>query len=73
VASLGFLSPLSAVLLGWGLLNQWLSAPQLAGLVRVLARLWLSQRAAAVRTVAPTLPRAPRSSEAHGSARNGRA
>ncbi len=73
VASLGFLSPLSAVLLGWGLLDQWLSAPQLAGMVLVLASMWLSQRAAAVRTVAPPLRQAPHSSESHGSARNGRA
>ncbi|WP_064576293.1 EamA family transporter [Cupriavidus gilardii] len=73
VASLGFLSPLSAVLLGWGLLDQWLSAPQLAGMVLVLASMWLSQRAAAVRTVAPPLRQAPHSSESRGSARNGRA
>lgn len=59
VASLGFLSPLSAVLLGWGLLDQWLSAPQLAGMVLVLASMWLSQRAAAIRTVAAPLQPPP--------------
>lgn len=68
VASLGFLSPLSAVLLGWGLLDQWLSAPQLAGMVLVLASMWLSQRAAAVRTRAPAIGQAPSSASSASSA-----
>ncbi|UZN50961.1 EamA family transporter [Cupriavidus cauae] len=61
VASLGFLSPVSAVLLGWGLLDQWLGAPQLAGMVLVLASMWLSQRGATVRTGAPAMGQAPSS------------
>lgn len=47
VAALGFLSPLVAVLLGWSLLGQALSAPQIAGVVVVLASVWISQRAQA--------------------------
>ncbi|MFD4837191.1 EamA family transporter [Achromobacter sp. NPDC058515] len=45
VSSLGFLSPISAVLLGWGLLGQSLSAAQLAGMAIVVGSVWLSQRA----------------------------
>lgn len=45
VSSLGFLSPISAVLLGWGVLGQRLSAAQLAGMAIVVACVWLSQRA----------------------------
>lgn len=45
VSSLGFLSPISAVLLGWGVLGQSLSAAQMAGMAIVVASLWLSQRA----------------------------
>lgn len=45
VSSLGFLSPISAVLLGWGVLGQRLSAAQLAGMAMVVASVWLSQRA----------------------------
>jgi probable blue pigment (indigoidine) exporter len=45
VSSLGFLSPVTAVLLGWGLLGQSLSAAQLAGMAVVVASVWLSQRA----------------------------
>ncbi len=45
VSSLGFLSPISAVLLGWGVLGQRLSAAQLAGMAIVVASVWLSQRA----------------------------
>lgn len=47
VAALGFLSPLVAVLLGWSLLGQALSAPQITGVVVVLASVWISQRAQA--------------------------
>ncbi|MAM12420.1 MAG: EamA family transporter [Rhizobiaceae bacterium] len=42
-ALLGFLSPLSAVLLGWVLLGQALSPLQVAGAVLVLASLWLGR------------------------------
>ncbi|WMD23824.1 EamA family transporter [Achromobacter seleniivolatilans] len=45
VSSLGFLSPISAVLLGWGVLGQSLSAAQLAGMGIVVISVWLSQRA----------------------------
>lgn len=45
VASLGFLSPLTAVLLGWQVLGQDLTAPQIAGMVIVVGSVWLSQRA----------------------------
>lgn len=44
VSSLGFLSPISAVLLGWGVLGQSLTAAQLAGMAIVVASVWLSQR-----------------------------
>lgn len=44
-SSLLFLSPLTAVLLGWGLLGQALSAPQVVGIVLVIGSIWLSQRA----------------------------
>lgn len=47
VASLGFLSPLVATLLGWLLLGQSLSLPQILGFVTVLASVWLAQRASA--------------------------
>lgn len=46
VASLGFLSPLTAVVLGWLMLDQWLSTLQLAGMAAVLGSVWLSQRTA---------------------------
>ena len=47
VAPLGFLSPLMAVILGWILLGQQLSAPQMAGMVVVLVSVWMSQIAQA--------------------------
>ncbi|QGZ33708.1 EamA family transporter [Stappia indica] len=43
VASLGFLSPTTAVLLGWGLLGQALAPAQIAGVVLVLAGVWAAQ------------------------------
>ncbi len=45
VASLGFLSPLTAVLLGWQVLDQRLTAAQITGMVIVVGSVWLSQRA----------------------------
>lgn len=48
-ASLGFLSPLVATLLGWLLLDQSLTPLQLGGFVLVVASVWLSQRAAMAR------------------------
>ncbi|MEX9842644.1 EamA family transporter [Providencia rettgeri] len=45
VASLGFLSPVSAVILGWFYLNQQLSTLQFIGMVVILLSVWASQRA----------------------------
>ncbi|MEX0425114.1 EamA family transporter [Providencia rettgeri] len=45
VASLGFLSPVSAVVLGWLYLNQQLSALQFIGMIVILLSVWASQRA----------------------------
>nr|WP_207472443.1 EamA family transporter [Achromobacter sp. SD115] len=53
VSSLGFLSPITAVLLGWGLLGQHLSAAQIAGMAIVVASVWLSQRAQRPAAIAP--------------------
>lgn len=44
VASLGFLSPLSAVILGWALLDQQLSTLQLFGMAVILISIWASQQ-----------------------------
>jgi probable blue pigment (indigoidine) exporter len=53
VSSLGFLSPITAVLLGWGMLGQQLSAAQIAGMVIVVASGWLSQRAQRAAAITP--------------------
>lgn len=53
VSSLGFLSPITAVLLGWGILGQQLSASQIAGMAIVVASVWLSQRAQRPAAAAP--------------------
>lgn len=45
VSPLGFLSPLIAVILGWALLGQELSAPQMIGMAVVLFSVWMSQMA----------------------------
>jgi len=42
-AMLGMLSPVSAVMLGWIWLDQYLAIPQLVGAVLVLASVWLGQ------------------------------
>lgn len=47
ISPLGFLSPLVAVVLGWAMLAQDLSWLQIAGMVVVLASVWLSQWAQA--------------------------
>jgi probable blue pigment (indigoidine) exporter len=47
VASLGFLSPLVATLLGWLLLGQSLSPLQIMGFITVLVTVWMAQRASA--------------------------
>ncbi len=44
VAPLGFLSPMTAVILGWSILGQSLGAAQIAGMFVVLGSVWLSQR-----------------------------
>lgn len=44
VATLGFLSPLVAVLLGWIFVGQALTAMQLVGVVAVVGSIWLSRR-----------------------------
>ena len=45
IAPLGFLSPVTAVILGWLIVNQDLTPTQLVGMVVVIASVWLSQRA----------------------------
>jgi len=45
VAPLGLLSPLTAVVLGWLVLSQHLTAMQFVGMAVVLLSVWLSQRA----------------------------
>ncbi|MER8733225.1 DMT family transporter [Mesorhizobium sp. M1227] len=44
VSSLLFLSPVTAVLLGWVFLDQTLTLPQIAGVVVVIGSIWLAQR-----------------------------
>ena len=70
VSSLGFLSPVTAVLLGWSVLGQSLSAAQLVGMVVVVASVWLSQRAAhgarLNRGAVAQAPRKQRRSESDG-------
>lgn len=46
VSALGFLSPVTALLLGWWILDQGLGAWQSLGVVTVLASVWVSQWAA---------------------------
>ncbi|MBB5533575.1 EamA family transporter [Rhizobium giardinii] len=54
VASLGFLSPLVATLLGWGVLGQNLTMVQIIGMAAVLVSVWMAQRTQmARRTTAP--------------------
>jgi probable blue pigment (indigoidine) exporter len=48
-ASLGFLSPVTATLLGWLALGQNLAPAQIAGFVMVLSSVWLSQKSQAPR------------------------
>lgn len=45
VSTLGFLSPVTALLLGWWALDQRLGGLQMAGVLIVLFSVWLSQRA----------------------------
>jgi probable blue pigment (indigoidine) exporter len=45
VASLGFLSPVTAVLLGWIVLNQSLTVLQIAAVFLIIGSIWLAQSA----------------------------
>lgn len=53
VSPLGFLSPVTAILLGWGVLDQQLTAAQLAGIAVVFASVWMSQQAQVAWRTAP--------------------
>lgn len=53
VAPLGFLSPVVAILLGWGVLDQRLTIVQSLGIAVVFASVWLSQQAQMTRRRAP--------------------
>lgn len=55
ISALGFLSPLSATLIGWLLLGQALTQVQIAGAALVFAAIWLGQRAG--RVGQPNLPK----------------
>lgn len=59
VASLGFLSPLVATLLGWGVLGQNLSPVQVIGMVAVLVGVWMGQRAQMARKPAAPVTALP--------------
>ena len=61
VSPLGFLSPLVAVVLGWALLGQDLSAWQIAGMLVVLGSVWLSQWAQAQNAAPARISPHPRS------------
>lgn len=55
VAPLGLLSPVTAVLLGWGLLGQSLDGLQLLGIAMVLASVWAGRRVQEPTTVDPAM------------------
>lgn len=57
ISMLGMMSPVTAVLLGWGLLGQALSPMQMAGAATVLGSVWLGQRAARGTLRRPARPR----------------
>ncbi|NIY75832.1 EamA family transporter [Thalassospira sp. HF15] len=59
VTSFGFLSPTSAVILGWVILGEALSPIQITGVAVVLISIWLGQRAARPAPAPITIP-APR-------------
>ncbi|MBB6485359.1 EamA family transporter [Rhizobium lusitanum] len=56
VSSLGFLSPATAVILGWVVLGQQLSPMQISGIVVVLGSVWLSQKVQQVPRTGHALP-----------------
>lgn len=53
VAPLGFLSPVVAILLGWGVLDERLTPVQALGILVVLISVWLSQRAQVAPRIRP--------------------
>lgn len=53
IAPLGLLSPVTAVILGWAVVDQSLTPAQIAGILIVLGSVWLSQRAQQRREAAP--------------------
>lgn len=55
VSPLGFLSPVTAVILGWSVLGQSLSPVQILGMAVVLGSVWLSQRAQQAKPAPATL------------------
>jgi probable blue pigment (indigoidine) exporter len=56
ISPLGFLSPTTAVILGWWVLGQQLSPIQIFGIVIVLGSVWLSQRAQLAPSVEKSVP-----------------
>ena len=56
VSPLGFLSPMTAVILGWVVLGQQLSSTQVFGIAVVLISVWLSQRAQQAPMLKPVVP-----------------
>ncbi|MFT4181511.1 MAG: EamA family transporter [Rhizobium sp.] len=60
VSPLGFLSPTTAVILGWWVLGQQLSPIQMLGIAVVLGSVWLSQRAQQMQPAANSAPGAGR-------------
>ncbi len=50
VSSLGFLSPITAVILGWWVLGQGLNLLQITGMIVILGSVWLSQHALRAKT-----------------------
>ncbi len=58
VSSLGFLSPMTAVLLGWLVLDQRLSHQAVAGIAVTLGSVWLSQNAHRLRAGVKPAPQA---------------
>ncbi|WP_341889299.1 EamA family transporter [Variovorax sp. YR752] len=59
IAPLAFLSPVTAVILGWALLGQSLSGWQMAGIGIVIASIWLSQQAQRGAQPVPAVQPAP--------------
>lgn len=53
VSPLGFFSPVTAILLGWGVLHQQLTAVQVLGIAVVFASVWMSQQAQVACGVSP--------------------